>query len=284
MDFSQITERFRALRSWDSARRTALKQRLVHLEPLRADLVRRLLAVCVVALPIDAGVLLWAIQPIQGLLWIFFFLATVWPAVGLLVAYWCLKWCRRRWRIELAQAMIFQSIVFAVTCAEALFIKHTGHGFPHFGALLIVTILLSGFLVGEFFVGAWTLICCVSLQYALHSDDGWVVNLGWSAAYVAAGWLASQFSRHFEQFFEASRTAEEQQRSAIVAERTRFAQDIHGTLAQGFSGIMTQLNTADEQLQKNPGEARVHLDQARQLASASLEEARRSVAALRASS
>jgi signal transduction histidine kinase len=276
----QITERFNAWR----ATRAALNQRLVYLEPLRADLVRRLLGICALSLPIDVGLLLWNIRPMQGALWIFFFFGTMWPAAGLLVAYWCLRWSRRPWRIQLATAMIFQSVVFAVTYAEAIFIKSAGHGYPHYGALLILTILLAALLIGEFFVGAWTFICCVSLQYALHASSGWIFNLGWSAAYVAAGWLAAQFARHFEQFFEASRTAEEQQRSAIVAERTRFAQDIHGTLAQGFCGIMMQLDAADEQLRKDPGEARAHLDKARQLAGSSLEEARRSVAALRASS
>src|SRR5262249_40774364 len=133
----------------------------------------------------------------------------------------------------------------------------------------------------EFFVGAWTLICCVSLQYAIHESTGWMVNIGWSAAYIAAGWLSAQFAGHFEQFFEASRTAEELQRSAIVAERTRFAADIQGMLAQGFSRIMLQLDAADEQLGKNPAEVRSHLERARELAGSSLEEARRSVAALR---
>jgi signal transduction histidine kinase len=95
--------------------------------------------------------------------------------------------------------------------------------------------------------------------------------------------LSAQFARHFEQFFEASRTAEEQQRSAIVAERTRFAEEIHGGLAEGFSRILMQLDAADEQLRENPAEARAHLDRARELAGTSLEEARRSVAALRTS-
>src|SRR5262245_53489071 len=284
MDLSQMIDRFKAWRTNEATKRMALNQRLAHLEPLRADVVKRLLAVCALALPVAAWLLVWAIGPMQGTLWIFFFIATVWPAAALLVAFWCLHWSRRPSRIQLATAMIFQCVVFTVAFAEGLFIKHTGHGFPHYGALLILTILLSAFLIGEFFVGAWTFICCVSLQYAIHASSGWIFNIGWSAAYVVAGWLSAQFSRHFEQFFEASRTAEEQQRSAIVAERTRFAQAIHGTLAQGFSGIVSQLNAAEKELQNNPAEACAHLEKARQLASRSLEEARRSVAGLRASS
>jgi signal transduction histidine kinase len=284
MDLSRMIERFKVWQASQTARRTALKQRLVHLEPLRADFVKRLLAVCALLLPIHVGLLRWAVGPIHGELWVFFLFTTVWPAAGLLVAFWCLRWGRRPWRIELATAMIFQSVVIAVTFGDALLTKYAGHGIPQYGALLILTILLSGFLIGEFFVGAWTLICCLSLQFAIHQSSGWIVNIGWSAAYVAAGWMSAQFARHFEKFFEASRTAEEQQRSAIVAERTHFAQQINDSLALGFSGIVLQLNAADEQLRTNPAEARANLDEARQLARRSLEEARRSVAALRANS
>jgi signal transduction histidine kinase len=99
--------------------------------------------------------------------------------------------------------------------------------------------------------------------------------------YIAAGWVVSRFTKHLERWYETSRVAEEQQRSAIVAERTRFARDMHDTLAQGFTGIMMQLNAAEQRLQDDSSEARIHIDKARQLANESLEEARRSVSALR---
>jgi len=79
----------------------------------------------------------------------------------------------------------------------------------------------------------------------------------------------------------ATRAAEEQQRNAIVPERTRFARDIHDTLAQGFTGIMMQLNAAGQRLEGDATDARAHIEKARELATASLEEARRSVSALR---
>jgi signal transduction histidine kinase len=148
--------------------------------------------------------------------------------------------------------------------------------------VIILTIMLSGLLIGEFYVGIWTFICCFSLQLAFTEYVGWKVSAGWSAVYLAAGWLVTLFSRQLERFFEANRGAEEQQRNAIVAERTRFARDIHDTLAQGFTGIMMQLNAAEQRLQVDSSEARSHIERARQLASESLEEARRSVSALRA--
>lgn len=89
------------------------------------------------------------------------------------------------------------------------------------------------------------------------------------------------FTKHIDLFFESSRAAEERQRGAIVAERTRFARDMHDTLAQGFTGIMMQLNAAEQRLRDDSDQARRHLEKARQLASDSLEEARRSVSALR---
>src|SRR5260370_1212753 len=99
--------------------------------------------------------------------------------------------------------------------------------------------------------------------------------------YIATAWLVTLFSRHLERLFEASRAAEEQQRSAIVAERTRFAREIHDSLAQGFTGIVIQLNAAEQRLGADSEPDRVHLDIARQLACQRLVEARRSVGALR---
>lgn len=68
--------------------------------------------------------------------------------------------------------------------------------------------------------------------------------------------------------------------AGIVDERQRLAGEIHDTLAQGLAGIVAQLEAA-EQARRHPGEWSRHLDQARQLARASLTEARRSVRALR---
>ena len=63
--------------------------------------------------------------------------------------------------------------------------------------------------------------------------------------------------------------------------RTRIAREIHDTLAQGFAGISVQLELVARLLTKAPEAAKPHLDQARQLVRSSLDEARRSVWALR---
>ena len=83
---------------------------------------------------------------------------------------------------------------------------------------------------------------------------------------------------------------------AVLEERTRMAQEIHDTLAQGFTGIITQLEAAEEALGRAPQpispdtlaasqaqleKVRLRIGKARDLARESLDEARRSVLALR---
>ncbi len=60
-------------------------------------------------------------------------------------------------------------------------------------------------------------------------------------------------------------------------ERNRMAREIHDTLAQGFTGIILQLEAAEQVLHDEPETAQTHLDRARTLARDSLQEARRSV-------
>ena len=70
----------------------------------------------------------------------------------------------------------------------------------------------------------------------------------------------------------------ERTRSATVAEeRNRLAREIHDTLAQGFTGIILQLEAAEQVLAREPPAALEHIDKARALARESLQEARRSV-------
>ncbi len=67
--------------------------------------------------------------------------------------------------------------------------------------------------------------------------------------------------------------------AGVLDERQRMAGEIHDILAQGLTGIVTQLEAAD-QAAGRPADWRRHLDQAKQLARDSLTEARRSVHAL----
>jgi signal transduction histidine kinase len=73
-------------------------------------------------------------------------------------------------------------------------------------------------------------------------------------------------------------------RTAVLAERNRMAREIHDHLAQGFTGVLLQLEAAEAKLtrmQGDPTPILTRLEHARNLAAASLQEARRSVMTLR---
>jgi signal transduction histidine kinase len=67
--------------------------------------------------------------------------------------------------------------------------------------------------------------------------------------------------------------------TGVLDERARMAREIHDTLAQGLTGIITQLQAAERDGQ-SAAERRRHFDLAIQLARDSLTEARRSVRAM----
>jgi len=76
--------------------------------------------------------------------------------------------------------------------------------------------------------------------------------------------------------------AEQSRQAAILEERNRMARDIHDTLAQGFTGVIVQLEAAEDAIScSRRKEANEHLQRAAELARRSLSEARRSVRALR---
>lgn len=76
------------------------------------------------------------------------------------------------------------------------------------------------------------------------------------------------------------RLVDQAREAGMVEERQRLAGEIHDTLAQGLTGIISQLEAA-EHTRDRPDEWSRHLVQARALARSSLTEARRSVRALR---
>lgn len=72
--------------------------------------------------------------------------------------------------------------------------------------------------------------------------------------------------------------------AGVRDERRRMAREIHDTLAQGLTGIVTQLQAAEQAADRTPGDPagwQRHVAAATQLARDSLSEARRSVEALR---
>lgn len=94
--------------------------------------------------------------------------------------------------------------------------------------------------------------------------------------------LAMAFANQLMLAIQLTRLAHESRESAVLAERNRMARDIHDTLAQGFTGVIMQLEAAKDASGRGlGGEADQHMNRALDLARESLQEARRSVSALR---
>jgi PAS domain S-box-containing protein len=80
---------------------------------------------------------------------------------------------------------------------------------------------------------------------------------------------------------QLTRLAEHGRKAAITEERNRMAREIHDTLAQGFLGVLIQLQAAKQVLDGASPDASRHLESAMSLARDGLAEARRSVQGLR---
>lgn len=81
---------------------------------------------------------------------------------------------------------------------------------------------------------------------------------------------------------QMARLGDQARQAAILEERNRIARDIHDTLAQGFTGVVLNLEAANRTLKKDHlALALEHIEHARNLAQAGLAEARLSVRALR---
>ncbi|MDG4893604.1 histidine kinase [Mesorhizobium sp. WSM4976] len=94
--------------------------------------------------------------------------------------------------------------------------------------------------------------------------------------------LAQALANQVMLMIQFARLSTQTRETAVIAERNRIARDIHDTLAQGLTGVIVQLEAAeDANLRGLSREAGEHLDRARRLARESLNEARRSVHALR---
>jgi PAS domain S-box-containing protein len=94
--------------------------------------------------------------------------------------------------------------------------------------------------------------------------------------------LAQSLARHVMMAVHGQQVAEQERQAAILKERARLARDVHDTLAQGFTGVILQMEAAEEALfDENPDAAVQRVRRAREIARESLGEARRSVHELR---
>jgi signal transduction histidine kinase/PAS domain-containing protein len=94
--------------------------------------------------------------------------------------------------------------------------------------------------------------------------------------------LAQALANQVMLMIEFGTLSAQSRHAAVLDERNRMARDMHDTLAQGFTGVIVQLEAAEDATSRGlHDEAGKHLGRARELARDSLKEARRSVQALR---
>jgi signal transduction histidine kinase len=150
-----------------------------------------------------------------------------------------------------------------------------------FGLAVVGNIILTGLII-------WSQALNLSKPITLSIEFLIIgaVAVGWSA--LLALWMrtvmkeSTERKRLIEQL-EATQNnlAMVERQAGILQERQRLAQEIHDTLAQGFTSIVMQLEAAEQALPQSLNTVRSHILQAHHTARASLAEARRLVQALR---
>jgi len=150
-----------------------------------------------------------------------------------------------------------------------------------FGPAVVGNILLTGLLI---WIQALNLNQPIRISMELILIG--LVVISWSS--LLALWMRSimrestERKRLIEQLQKTQDSLAAAERQAgILQERQRLAQEIHDTLAQGFTSIVMQLEAAEEALQVEANPARRHIQQARNTARTNLSAARRLVQALR---
>jgi len=244
--------------------------RLAWEQPLRSRLLRTLLVFAVGAellfLALGfAGVIRSRLFPWNGFESLFL----------LLICAWFLR------RGNVATAAVLLVVSLSHVAAFVMAGYDPGSAAP---SLLLPTIIICGLVVGGYFLAGWTTVCMVLVLWISSTrieSIAWPPIVFWCAIYSVTAYLTWLFSSHLENLLAASRRAEEDRREAVVEERTRLAREIHDTLAQGFTGIVMQINAAEQIGAEKNGEVWSHLERARSLARQSLEEARRSILVLR---
>jgi signal transduction histidine kinase len=136
-----------------------------------------------------------------------------------------------------------------------------------------------------------------NLWSALAGDEAWedvglslLINVTMLAF---AFWFGSWFERIVEQSYERYSLIEQLQHSreeatrlseqaGAMAERERLAREMHDTLAQGFTSIITLTQAVESEMDTDPDTARRHLVLMRETAAENLAEARAMVAARQA--
>jgi signal transduction histidine kinase len=149
------------------------------------------------------------------------------------------------------------------------------------GMLGFVAILVGLTLSPRAVVAASVAVVLLTAATAAVSGIGWGPALSITVYSGLAGPIAYGARRLVETNAELRTARGEVARLAVVEERLRLSREIHDTLAQGFTGILTQATPARRALADDPAAAGRHLDQIERTAREGLSEARRLVWGLR---
>ncbi|WP_214411692.1 sensor histidine kinase [Sphaerisporangium fuscum] len=158
----------------------------------------------------------------------------------------------------------------AVICGLYVALVMTDRSFDVviFGLMPQPYLMLAG--VWSYVGAVATVLCTFAARGYLDDPDALWKLAGSSGLVVAVGLFVNYVSRQSAQ----NRTV------GVLEERARLAREIHDTIAQGLSGIITQLEAA-EQAMPDLVAVRKRVALAKELARDNLQEARRSVDALR---
>jgi len=205
-----------------------------------------------------------------------------------LVMMWILPRARGRWRVIWPVIFIAGAMALWFPLARthwAYFITASSFyglmwGTLPFGFAVAGNVILTGLLI---WVQALNMGRAIEFSFTMVLI--WVVVIGWSA--LLALWIRTimRESTKRKQLIEQLETAQDElaaieRQAGVLEERQRMAQEIHDTLAQGFTSIVLQLEAAEQALPDDLNSVEDRIHKARDTARTNLEEARRLVLAL----
>jgi signal transduction histidine kinase len=133
------------------------------------------------------------------------------------------------------------------------------------------------------------LTASVGWQMGFDGAGGWVNLVATVALALVIAVVVDAVARQSEQRRAAleelaatrAELAATARRAGVLEERQRLARELHDTVAQDLTSVVTHLEAAEQAVAEQPELARTHLDTARRAARDGLGELRRSVHALR---
>jgi signal transduction histidine kinase len=158
------------------------------------------------------------------------------------------------------------------------------------------SIMLYGlFPLGFVTLGWWGVVpvagltLLVTWRLGVDGTGAWVNVLATTALALVIAVVVHAVARQSEQRRAAleelaaarAELADTARRAGVLEERQRLARELHDTVAQGLTSVVTHLEAAEQAVADRPDLARTHLDTARRAARDGLGELRRSVRALR---